>query len=248
MEGLLERYREGLRESVAELGELRRTLAGGDDAAAAGIRRFAHSIHGSGGTYGLPHLSACARLVEEAEDRSLLRRTDGFERILRRAAQPSRPTTWHSWAWLRRVAGLGPESPDGKHESDRLSSSASCEGPSALRAGWQQVTEESGLDVREVLARLSDEYHVECAEGFHGLALNEAALPAGTDVRLCVRVLADRRPGLRVVVADPTDLETEIVLEHLLGEQPILVVAPPGSFPRRPNDPDTLPTVRLNKA
>lgn len=231
MDALLKLYREGLGESVTELGGHRDALVGGDKTAAAEIRRLAHTIHGSGGTYGLPHLSACAWLLEEAEDNALLRRADGFERTLRRAAQPFDPGTWHPWAWLRRIAGLDPQA------SDRAGAWDSSERSSSLASAWRRIAEEAGLDARELLGRVSAEYEVKSLDEIAGVAWDEAALPAGTGTRLGVRMLADGgRGGLRAALADPADLDIELVLERVLGEQPILVVVTPESLDQLPSN------------
>ncbi len=64
-------YRAHLAGPLAELEEARRALAGGSPRATEAIRRLAHSLHGSGGTYGFPEISDAAVAVEEAADGDL---------------------------------------------------------------------------------------------------------------------------------------------------------------------------------
>ena len=63
---LRRQYIESLPERLGQLRGLVTELRGGNDAAADGIRRLAHSLHGSGATFGLPAISEAARRVEQA--------------------------------------------------------------------------------------------------------------------------------------------------------------------------------------
>src|SRR5688500_14838381 len=56
------------------------------EASAATIRRVAHALRGSGGTYGFPEISAAAAAVEDAEDAVLRTRLDHLIALLRSVA------------------------------------------------------------------------------------------------------------------------------------------------------------------
>jgi two-component system, chemotaxis family, chemotaxis protein CheY len=90
-------YRAALPDQVAALEAAR--AAGGSEADAR-IRRIAHTLRGSGGTYGFPHISAAAAAVEAAASDELPARLAAFIAVLRseaaadpyaanRAAQPA---------------------------------------------------------------------------------------------------------------------------------------------------------------
>ncbi|MEX0907931.1 MAG: Hpt domain-containing protein [Gemmatimonadota bacterium] len=49
-------------------------------------RRIAHSLRGSGGTYGFPQVTAAAAAVEDARDTELLQRIDDLIALLHRVA------------------------------------------------------------------------------------------------------------------------------------------------------------------
>jgi DNA-binding response OmpR family regulator len=58
-------YRSALAGRIEALERARDRLLGGDEAAVDAIRRVAHALRGSGGTYGFPEVSAAAGAVEE---------------------------------------------------------------------------------------------------------------------------------------------------------------------------------------
>ena len=66
MDELKRAYRKALPGRIAALEGARAAAASGDAEAAATIRRVAHSLRGSGGTYGFPEVSAAATAVEDA--------------------------------------------------------------------------------------------------------------------------------------------------------------------------------------
>jgi HPt (histidine-containing phosphotransfer) domain-containing protein len=63
-------YRQALVERIRTLEDARDRLADDGDAAQV-IRRTAHSLRGSGGTYGFPEISTAATAVEQAGDADL---------------------------------------------------------------------------------------------------------------------------------------------------------------------------------
>jgi DNA-binding response OmpR family regulator len=86
MEDLRRIYRQAVPGRIQALEAARTALAG--DAAAhsdalAAIRRVAHSLRGSGGTYGFPDISAAAAALEEADDSALAARLDELVLLLR---------------------------------------------------------------------------------------------------------------------------------------------------------------------
>jgi diguanylate cyclase (GGDEF)-like protein len=72
MTGLKLWYREHLPPRIAALEEVREQLQGRTPGSVEAIRRIAHSLRGSGDTYGFPEISASAQLVEEAEELDLV--------------------------------------------------------------------------------------------------------------------------------------------------------------------------------
>ena len=83
MDDLKAWYREGLAARIEALEAARASHRGGAADAEASIRRIAHSLRGSGGTYGFPEISAAAAAVEEAEEADLAPALDGLLAILR---------------------------------------------------------------------------------------------------------------------------------------------------------------------
>ncbi len=92
MDELTERYRRGLGERLEALSADRASLAR-SRAARKRVRSIAHSLKGSGGTYGFPEITAAAAAVEAAPDAGLRDALDALVAILRReaAAPESRP-------------------------------------------------------------------------------------------------------------------------------------------------------------
>jgi diguanylate cyclase (GGDEF)-like protein len=76
-------YRQGLAARIHTLETARGALHEKGPEAAAMIRRLAHALRGSGGTYGFPEISAAAALVEEAPEAALEREADNLLRVLR---------------------------------------------------------------------------------------------------------------------------------------------------------------------
>lgn len=72
---LRRQYVEALPERLKQLRTLAAGLLKGDQSAIEGIRVLAHSLHGSGATFGLPAISDAARRVEHAAPAELLKAT-----------------------------------------------------------------------------------------------------------------------------------------------------------------------------
>ena len=83
MEDLQRIYREALRERIAALEAAR--SAGGEEGRQT-IRRIAHALRGSGGTYGFPEVSEAAHAVEQASTDDFSAHLDHFIAVLRSIA------------------------------------------------------------------------------------------------------------------------------------------------------------------
>ena len=79
-------YREGLHARIEALEGARRSLDEGGEEAADSIRRLAHSLKGSGGSYGFPEISNVAAIVETSEDTNLADNLDALMLVLRKIA------------------------------------------------------------------------------------------------------------------------------------------------------------------
>ncbi|HLY11217.1 MAG TPA: response regulator [Planctomycetota bacterium] len=79
-------YRDRLPARIAALEAARADLARPGTEALGSIRRIAHLLRGSGGTYGFPEITECARRVEEAPDEALREPLVSLIETLRSAA------------------------------------------------------------------------------------------------------------------------------------------------------------------
>lgn len=85
-------YRQALPGRIQALESARATM--GSPEAEATVRRIAHSLRGSGGTYGYPEVTAAATAVENAEPANLPAMLDQLIAVLRSvAAEPEREAT-----------------------------------------------------------------------------------------------------------------------------------------------------------
>ncbi|HEX6693420.1 MAG TPA: response regulator [Longimicrobiales bacterium] len=91
MADLKDYYRHAVNGRVAEIEDALARRATDPDGAAVVIRRAAHSLRGSGGTYGFPEVSAAAAVAEDADDEELDSAAEALLTVLRgiRAAQPA---------------------------------------------------------------------------------------------------------------------------------------------------------------
>jgi diguanylate cyclase (GGDEF)-like protein len=83
MQDLKACYRQGLIARIGALESARRALREKAPDAVATIRRLAHALRGSGGTYGFPEVSEAARLVELASEMMLEEEVGRLLKILR---------------------------------------------------------------------------------------------------------------------------------------------------------------------
>lgn len=79
-------YRESLTSRIEALEAARRELSAGSSEVVASIRRIAHSLRGSGETYGFPEVSQAAAIVEDAEESAIAQKADRLIDICRTVA------------------------------------------------------------------------------------------------------------------------------------------------------------------
>lgn len=82
LEELRQQYRLSLAEKARTLQAMLERLRTGDTATETNLRLFAHSLHGSGTTFGYPAISAAAKDVEQANTDELLPYGQKLERVL----------------------------------------------------------------------------------------------------------------------------------------------------------------------
>jgi len=75
-------YRERIPARIAALEEIREQLKTPSPESTATVRRIAHSLRGSGATYGFSEITESARMVEESQEDELLPRVEGLIRTL----------------------------------------------------------------------------------------------------------------------------------------------------------------------
>lgn len=86
---LLSRYIYGLKRRIERFEEDLENARAGDDRAKENIRRNAHDLRGSGGTYGFPQITQRAGEVEDADDSKLLHQADNFKHELQTIVERS---------------------------------------------------------------------------------------------------------------------------------------------------------------
>lgn len=86
MESLQQHYREALSARIEALETARRVLIDGDIDALDTIKRIAHSLKGSGGTYGFGEITVVASAVDLAGPGDLVEKVDALLAVLRNVA------------------------------------------------------------------------------------------------------------------------------------------------------------------
>ena len=81
-EELKEQYRQALPEKITAIRALLQEIRAGNQTAVERLRHMAHTLHGSGSTFGFPDISIAARRVEHASDDDLLKELAHLIRIL----------------------------------------------------------------------------------------------------------------------------------------------------------------------
>lgn len=203
-------YREAMRRRVRELLALRPRLSDPDDLAARReVRNIAHQLRGSGGSFGLPSVTAAATVLEEASPEGLLRRLDGMVALLRaiRDHRGIRPGDW-----LGRSANL------------QFTSDAGTD----LGAAWAAIAGALGIAPLELAQRIAATYDLGWVE--------EEAQPTRAALRLVPEALMAGHAAvpltedgevIRVATPNPTNIALEVELERLTGRTPRFVVATP---------------------
>lgn len=96
LEELKEQYRLSLPEKVKTIRTLLKDLRAGDAEAQASLRLLAHSLHGSGTTFGYPQISEAARAVEHASPDTILQQLASLVRVLLEASRETANTPAHT--------------------------------------------------------------------------------------------------------------------------------------------------------
>ena len=93
LEELKEQYRLTLPDKISAIKLLLQDLREGKEGATEKLRLIAHTLHGSGTTFGYPEISIAARQVEHAEDAKLLKQLIQLIRVLVDASNSRRGPT-----------------------------------------------------------------------------------------------------------------------------------------------------------
>jgi two-component system chemotaxis response regulator CheY len=195
-----------------ELRALRAAIASGDHGAIEDARRVGMALRGSGATFGFPHLTEVATLVETARDEDMLRRTEGLIAQLNALSTPADEGVGVP-EWLTEAAGLG----DVSLTEDGVGTGVA----------WTRVARRAGLDRSELVRRVADFFGLEVAD----LASRDRAalrhVPEALMASDRILPLREDADTITVATADPTALMTERKLEGFTGRRPIFVVAHP---------------------
>jgi DNA-binding response OmpR family regulator len=95
LEELKEQYRLSLPEKVKTIRSLLNEFRAGNAEAEANLRLLAHSLHGSGTTFGYPRISRAAKQVEHASPNAILHELAYLVRVLLEASRESASSTSH---------------------------------------------------------------------------------------------------------------------------------------------------------
>lgn len=197
-------YRSAMVDRIAELRALRPAVRDGIDRdAPVRLRSIGYALRGSGGCFGFGGVSTAGLLLEEADERDLLRRLDGVVALLRAVTRESRPgTALHGWLWS--AAGLDPEG-----HPDLPSAEA-----------WPAVAERAGVDQEALAATVADAYGLRLLPG--------DAVPDPAALRLVPgSLLHEHRAvpiredgvGIEVASATPVDLVLESRIHRVTGRR-----------------------------
>lgn len=198
-----------MRGRAAELGGLREAVAAGNHRAEDEARRVGMSLRGSGATFGFPHITAVAGLLETSRDDEVLRRVEGLLEELERFTGVDAGTVP---GWLSASAGLNLESP--------LSADT-------LADAWARTARAAGCDESELAARVARYFGIEPVDPTLRTTGARRLVPEALATSAGVVPLREDSLTITVATADPTDLATELELERLTGRKPVFEVAPP---------------------
>lgn len=206
-------YRQAMLKRIAELRDLRSRLESIDQRACDAARQVGQALRGSGATFGFPHITAVATLVETSADEDVLRRVEGLIEELGVVTTEDRGGATIGPEWLGRAAGLGDSAPDlGELDLDHA---------------WATVARLAGLAGADLARKVAEYFRTEVAEdaprGRAALRLVPEALVTSAQVV----PLYEDSITITVATAKPTSLATELELERLTGRRPRFAVAPP---------------------
>ena len=214
---LQEWYRQAMRGRVDELRGLRSRVAEGNHLAEDEARQIGMSLRGSGATFGFPHITAIAGLLETSRDEEVLRRVEGLIAELRRFSsedgEVAEASEGHSVAeWLILAAGLSPDFvPLAQDE----------------HGAWERVSRAAGCDESELAARVAEYFRIEVVNARDRSSGARRLVPEALATQARVVPLREDSLTITLATADPTALATEAELERLTGRRPVFEVGPP---------------------
>jgi DNA-binding response OmpR family regulator len=92
-EALYKQYLKSLASNIEEFRDLARELRAGNPDAGKRVRAIAHTLHGSGGTFGHPGISEAGRLVEHAEHAALVKHLVNLIQVLKTVLEGGKQAT-----------------------------------------------------------------------------------------------------------------------------------------------------------
>jgi len=91
LEDLKKQYLDSLATKIDSFKTLVREFREGDDQAEKGIRTLAHSLHGSGATFGFPEITDAAREVEHADEANFIKNLTLLIKVMKEAGNKPAP-------------------------------------------------------------------------------------------------------------------------------------------------------------
>lgn len=211
-------YREAMRRRIAELGGLRARLQAEERGAFDDARSIGQRLRGSGATFGFPHLTAVATLLETSSDADVLRRVEGLISELHLLVQGDAEPPSIRAEWLHRAADL----PIGDGDT----------GVATVPDAWDDVALASGLTTEQLAAAVARYLEIGVADvaspGRSALRLVPEALMTGGHAL----PLRETESTIVVATAEPTSLALELELRRVTGRTPLFEVAPPERLER----------------
>lgn len=198
-----------MRGRITELRALRDDLSAGNHRAEDEARRIGMSLRGSGATFGFPHITAVAGLLETSRDDEVLRRVEGLVVELLRFTNGEAGGVPE---WLLAAARVHAEAP------------LSADG---LSDAWTRAARAGGCDESELAARVARYFGLEPVDPKDRTSGARRLVPEALAASAGLIPLREDSLTITVATADPTALATELELERLTGRKPVFEVAPP---------------------
>lgn len=198
-----------MRRRAHELEALRPGLREGSAEAVATARRVAHALHGSGGSFGFPHVSRVGALLEGAPPEAVNRKVEGVLRVLRALAWPDDPEAQRPHAWLAAVVPGLPE-----HGG-------------TLRDAWLRAGALTGLSPEGLATLIARFYRVQGPEVLRPSPGVRRLVPEAWVSDRGVLPLDEDGTHLRLATSDPVDVLTEVEIRRAAGRGTAFVVVPP---------------------